>query len=139
MQQGLLAYNGILAGAWQRDVRHIALDHADAFFEPNKPRQLRRARDAGGRKLDTGDKGTILMREIACRSAQAGAEVDDFGATANVRTSSQRIICMDAAVVVLIVGKQLFRAHSVEAAALCLQLAKNDLRGDWMAVIKINR
>ena len=57
------------------------------------------------------------MCEIASRATEAGAEVDDLGVAAKLRTSGQCIIGGSAAVVVLIVREQLLRAQSVEGAA----------------------
>jgi hypothetical protein len=54
VQEGFLAYNDIEALAGQTGSRDIALDDADALFEPDESREFRRALDTVRAEVDSG-------------------------------------------------------------------------------------
>ena len=138
MQQRLLADDGIVACVCQRQVHHIAFQHAHFAVEPDAPRQFRSAGDAGRRQLDAGDVGAIAMGQISCRPAEPGAEIDHLAVDADPRGLRQRVVGGKSAIVILVVGKQILGLQPLEGAARRLEFCEDDLRRDRMAMIEVD-
>src|SRR6516162_2229175 len=138
MEQRFLAYDRILAGVRQRQGGYIALDDLDLAAQPDTLCQLRSACNSRRRQFDASDKRAVTVRQVAGRSTKTGAQVDDPGARADMRALGQCIIGLGAAIVILIVRKQLVRTQSIKSAACCLQLGEDDLRRYRMTFVKIS-
>ena len=88
--------------------------------------QFGRAIDARGCQLDAGDIRAVPISKIARRPAKAGTEIRNPRTSADARRRRQRVIGREAAIVVLVMGKQLLRRHAVKVAARGAQFGKND-------------
>jgi 2-polyprenyl-6-methoxyphenol hydroxylase-like FAD-dependent oxidoreductase len=86
--------------------------------------QMRAKAEKG--QFDAGDIGPISVSQIACRTAQARAKIDNARAFRNTGSFRQRVIGVQPAVVILVVRKQFSRFDVVEMASACIELRKND-------------
>ena len=78
------------------------------------------------------------MGEIAHRPAKAGAEIGHTRAFRNQRAARQFVGCSKAAVMVLVMRKEIVGGEALDMASTCAQLCKDDVAGDRMPVIKID-
>jgi hypothetical protein len=108
-------------------------------LQADAPGQHVGALDAGRRQLDAGDIGAVAVREIARGAAEAGAEIGDARALADMRALRQRVVGGEPAIVILVVREKFFRPEIVEMAAAGAEPGENDLAGNRVAFVEIDR
>jgi hypothetical protein len=106
-------------------VHDITAHDAHTLRKADPAREICRARRTMRIEFDAGDNGTVLMGEIARGTGQARAEIRDLAAAADECTFGQRVDYRQPAVMVLVVGEQIFRCESVEMAAPGLYAGEN--------------
>jgi len=72
------------------------------------------------------------MRQVARRTAEAGAEIDDLGADADIRAFRQRVIGGKSTIVILIVRKQVVWLQPLEGAAHRTELSATSCSTPWI-------
>ena len=107
--------------------------------QADEAREFVGAFDARGRQLDAGDVDTVMRRIIARGATEAGAEIGDALAGRELRGFCQRIVGGEATIMILIVRQQLIRRDVIEIAARRRQLGADDVGGDGMALVEIDR
>src|SRR5262249_55723244 len=91
-----------------------------------------------GCQFYAGDIGAVTAGQETGRTAQAGAEIHHTSSFADAGSLGKRTIGIQSAVVILVVWKRFFRRNVIQMPSAGLEFGQNDLRRNWMALIKID-